>query len=113
MRFGNMESFRMDVAAWLSGKKLGAAYLAGLLHNVGKLMVYRAASTTHPVGLPDADFVEEVATKLYPSIGVMVAHAWKLGPEVAAGIGFHHDPFRAPPEYQEVAMANIATFTVS
>lgn len=104
-----------DVAAWLSGKKLGAAYLAGLLHNVGKLMIYRAASTARPVGLPDAQLVEDVATKLYPSIGVLVAHAWKLGPEVAAGIGFHHDPTQAPPQYQEVAMqvqvSNIATYT--
>ena len=104
-----------DVAAWLSGKKLGSAYLAGLLHNVGKLMVYRAASTSRPVGLPDPQLVEDVAVELYPSIGVLVAHAWKLGPEVAAGIGFHHDPMRAPPDYQEVAMqvqvSNIATYT--
>jgi HD-like signal output (HDOD) protein len=104
-----------DVAAWLSGKKLGAAYLAGLLHGVGKLMVYRAASTTRPVGLPDPELVEDVAAELHPAIGVLVAHSWKLGPEVAAGIGFQHDPARAPPEYQEIAMqvqvSNIATYT--
>ena len=46
---------------------------------------------------------------------MLVAHAWKLGPEVAAGIGFHHDPAQAPPEYLETArqveVANIATHT--
>jgi len=104
-----------DVAAWLSGKKLGAVYLAGLLHGVGKLMIYKAASTQRTVGLPSLSLVEKVADEVNASIGVMVAHAWKLGPEVAAGIGFYLDPFKAPPQYQETALqvkvANIATHT--
>ena len=104
-----------DVAAWLSGKKLGAVYLAGLLHDVGKLLIYKAASTQKSVGLPSPELVEEVAAEVHASIGVLVAHAWKLGPEVAAGIGFHHDPSQVPPEYLETArqveVANIATHT--
>jgi HD-like signal output (HDOD) protein len=104
-----------DVAAWLSGKKLGAVYLAGLLHEVGKLVVYRAASTTTAVGLPDMDLVEDVAAEVHASIGVLVAHAWKLGPETAAGVGFYHRPEMAPDEYQETAqqvqVASIATHT--
>ena len=104
-----------DVAAWLSGKKLGAVYLAGLLHDVGKLLIYKAASTQKPVGMPSPELVEAIAAEVHASIGVLVAHAWKLGPEVAAGIGFHHDPAQAPPEYLETArqveVANIATHT--
>ncbi len=104
-----------DVAAWMSGKKLGAVYLAGLLHDVGKLMVYKAAATNKSASPPDMEWVQSVGTALHASIGVMVAHAWKLGPEVAAGIGFHHDPAQAPPMYQATAMqvhvANIATHT--
>ena len=95
-------------------KEAGCSLPGGPAH-VGKLMCI-APRAHPPVGLPDAQFVEDVAAKLYPSIGVMVAHAWKLGPEVAAGIGFT-TIHRAPPEYQEVAMqvqvANIATFTAS
>ena len=104
-----------DVAAWLSGKKLGAVYLAGLLHDVGKLLIYKAASTQKPVGMPSPELVEAIAAEVHASSGVLVAHAWKLGPEVAAGIGFHHDPAQAPPEYLETArqveVANIATHT--
>ncbi len=104
-----------DVAAWLSGKKLGSVYLAGLLHDVGKLLIYRAASTTQPVGMPSPALVEEIAAEVHSSIGVLVAHAWKLGPEVAAGIGFHHDPSQAPAAYlqtaRQVEVANIATHT--
>jgi len=104
-----------DVAAWLSGKKLGAVYLSGLLLGVGKLMIYKAASTHRSVGMPTLSLVDKVADEVNASIGVMVAHAWKLGPEVAAGIGFYLDPFKAPPQYQETALqvqvANIATHT--
>lgn len=104
-----------DVAAWMSGKKLGAVYLAGLLHDVGKLMIYKAATTNKSQSMPDLDLVERVGAQLHASIGVMVAHAWKLGPEVAAGIGFHHDPSAAPAQFHETAMqvqvANIATHT--
>ena len=104
-----------DVAAWLSGKKLGAVYLAGLLHGVGKLMIYKAASAQRSDGMPSLGLVDRVASELNSSIGVLVAHAWKLGPEVAAGIGFHVDPSQAPAEYVETALqvqvANIATHT--
>ena len=104
-----------DVAAWLSGKKLGSVYLAGLLHEVGKLVVYRAASTTTAVGLPSLDLVDEVAASVHSSIGVMVAHAWKLGEETAAGVGFYHRPESAPEAHVEIArqvqIANIATHT--
>jgi HD-like signal output (HDOD) protein len=103
------------VAAWLSGKKLGSVYLAGLLHEVGKLVVYRAASTTTAVGLPSLDLVDEVAASVHSSIGVMVAHAWKLGEETAAGVGFYHRPESAPEAHVEIArqvqIANIATHT--
>jgi HD-like signal output (HDOD) protein len=104
-----------DVAAWLSGKKLGGVYLAGLLHSVGKLLVYKAASPPRAGELPERELVERIAAEHHASIGVLVAHDWKLGPEVAAGIGYYHDPFQAPIQYQETAMqvqvANIATHT--
>ena len=106
-----------DVAAWLSGKKLGSVYLAGLLHEVGKLVVYRAASTTTAVGLPDRELVDRVAAEVHPSIGVLVAHAWKLGEETAAGVGFYNHPEQAPDPFRatarQVQVANIATHTAT
>ena len=104
-----------DVAAWMSGKKLGAVYLAGLLHDVGKLMVYKAAAGDKSKSMPSVDLVDRVGAEAHASIGVLVAHAWKLGPEVAAGIAFHHDPSQAPAQHLETALqvqvANIATHT--
>jgi len=104
-----------DVAAWISGRKLGPAYLAGLLHDVGKLMIYRAASPRKPGAMPSEALVERLCQEHHATIGVLVAIDWKLGVEVAGGIGFHHDPEQAPPEHQQTARqvhaANIATHT--
>lgn len=104
-----------DVAAWISGMKLGPAYLAGLLHDVGKLLVYRAASPRKPGTMPSEELVERMCQEHHATIGVLVAIDWKLGVEVAGGIGYHHDPDQAPPEHQETARqvhaANIATHT--
>jgi HD-like signal output (HDOD) protein len=104
-----------DVAAWLSGKKLGKIYLAGLLHDVGKLLVFRAASKPGPGTLPSPELVNRMGTEHHAAIGVLVAFDWKLGEEVAAAIGYHHDPLQAPPRYQKAAMqvqvANISTHT--
>ncbi len=104
-----------DVAAWVSGMKLGPAYLAGLLHDVGKLLVYQAASPRKPGTMPSKDLVERMCQEHHAAIGVLVAIDWKLGVEVAGGIGYHHDPDQAPAEHQETARqiqaANIATHT--
>ncbi len=104
-----------DVAAWLSGEKLGPVYLAGLLHDVGKLLVYRAASSPKQGGLPSTELVQRIALEHHGSIGVLVAFDWKLGAAVAGGIGYHHDPLQAPEEHRIVArqvqIANIATHT--
>lgn len=104
-----------DVAAWISGMKLGPAYLAGLLHDVGKLLVYRAASPRRPGAIPSEALVERMCQEHHATIGVLVAIDWKLGVEVAGGIGYHHDPEQAPLEHQETARqihaANIATHT--
>jgi HD-like signal output (HDOD) protein len=104
-----------DVAAWISGRKLGPAYLAGLLHDVGKLMVYRAASPKRPGPLPSEALVERMCQDMHAAIGVLVAFDWKLGVEVAGGIGYHHDPDQAPLEHQgtarQIHAANIAAHT--
>jgi len=104
-----------DVAAWISGEKLGPVYIAGLLHDVGKLLVYRAATSPKRGQLPSTKFVERIAREHHGSIGVLVAFDWKLGSEVSGGIGFHHDPDKAPEEHTRIArqiqVANIATHT--
>jgi HD-like signal output (HDOD) protein len=104
-----------DVAAWLSGEKLGPVYLAGLLHDIGKLIIYRAASAPKRGELPSAHLVQRICLQQHAAIGVLVAYDWKLGPAVAGGIGYHHDPDQAPEDHvtiaRQVQIANIAAHT--
>ncbi len=104
-----------EVSAWLSPNKEGPTYLAGLLHDVGKLMIYRAAVTRPDKPKPSPEYVDQIVDMHHASLGVLVAQSWKLGDWISAGIAFHHDPTQAPEDQQDIAwtvhVANIATHT--
>ncbi len=87
----------------------GDVYLPAMLHALGKLVVYRCGVGRGKDDTASPDFVSYVADRLYPSIGVLVAEAWELGPAVAAGIGFAPAPATAPPEFKDVARATRAS----
>jgi HD-like signal output (HDOD) protein len=70
----------------------GDVYLAGLLHAIGKLVVYRAAMARPPAPEPDPELVRRLARALHAQIGVLVADAWKLSPDVVAAVAFAPDP---------------------
>ena len=70
----------------------GDVYLAGLLHAICKLVVYRAAMARPPSPEPDPELVRRLARTLHAQIAVLVADAWKLSPEVVAAIAFSPDP---------------------
>lgn len=105
-----------DVAAWFGGESRGPLYLAGLLHDGGKLVVYHAAGTSPPQNRPKQDFVQSIAKRYHPSFGLLLAHAWGLGDDVAAAAGFHHAPEKAPPANRRAAeltrIADIASHVV-
>jgi len=105
-----------EVSSELMGEKRGAAYLAGMLHDVGKLLVYRHTTFDLIASPASAALVERLAVSMHPSFGGLVSQSWQLGDEVAAALGFHHDPFQAPEEYQRMARivrtANLAVYAV-
>jgi HD-like signal output (HDOD) protein len=104
-----------EVAAWLAPDEKGQVYLSGLLHDIGKLMIYRAAVTRPGKPAPSPEYVDQVVRLYHASLGVLVAQSWKLGDWVSAGIAFHHDPSRAAADQQDIAWivhaANVATHT--
>ena len=92
-----------ELAAWITQDKRGEVFLAGLLHDIGKLVVYRAACVRDEVDRARPRLVHRLATELHAGIGLLAVHAWQLPDRVAAAVGFHHDPDKAPEEAQEQA----------
>jgi HD-like signal output (HDOD) protein len=92
-----------EVTAWMAGEKRGPNYLAGLLHDVGKFVVFRCAVSSRKTPDPHPDFVTDVVERFHPSLSALVAHAWQLGPMATAGMGFHHNPKKAPKEHRRAA----------
>jgi HD-like signal output (HDOD) protein len=77
-----------DVTAALAKQRQGTEFLAGLLHDVGALVILEAAARTDP----DPQTVARVMAEHHSAFGMLVADAWKLGPEAIEAIGFHHNP---------------------
>ena len=86
----------------------GDPFLPSLLHGLGQLVVYRCGpgKTADDSGSPA--FVAKVARQVHPSVGVLMAEAWDLGPALAVAVGFAPAPQNAPPAYRDLALATRA-----
>ena len=104
-----------EVASTLHGSVRCTPCLAALLHNVGKLSVYRAAVRSRRGPLPEAEFVQTICNRHYATIGVLLGRTWDLDPEIVSSIGFHNAPNSAPIEHRKttwlVHLANIIAMT--
>ncbi len=84
---------------WLA-KKLGyteqttEAFMAGLLHDVGKLVLLRALDDVHSSGelpeLPPGGVIEELLESAHPSQGHRLAETWNLPESYCRVILEHH-----------------------
>ena len=77
-----------EVTSGLTGQRRGPSFLAGLLHDVGRLLLLQVASQTNP----EPRTVRAISNAYHASISVLVAAAWQLDPQVIPAIAFHHDP---------------------
>ncbi len=64
------------------------AFLAGLLHEVGKLYILMQAKDTVEVLANDPSF-QSVLAAWHPRVGRAVIEAWELSPELAVAVGDH------------------------
>jgi len=77
-----------DVTAGLAGQRRGPAFLSGLLHDVGQILILQVASQ----GTPELTTVRRVLKEFHTDISVLVTDAWRLSPEIIPGVAAHHDP---------------------
>lgn len=89
-----------EVAAWMAGEMRGPAYLSGLLHDVGKLIIFRSAGGGPA---PDPRLVHKVVNEHHAAVGVLVGAAWQMEGAVGAALGFHHAPAKAPEKHRKLA----------
>jgi HD-like signal output (HDOD) protein len=85
--------------ATLAGDDRGESFLAGLLHDVGKLMVLKALDQLEEKDGHDAftpDVVDELMTLLHAQLGHDVLVSWKI-PESICRIALHHHDERVEP----------------
>ncbi len=88
------------------------AYLAGLLHDLGLILMdqYAHAAFCRIVDevaedRPSIELEREVLGFDHAALGQAVAHAWHLPEHLAQAIGHHHAPENCPEEHRPLAAA--------
>jgi HD-like signal output (HDOD) protein len=88
------------------------AFLAGLLHAVGKLYVLMRTQGDVEALAGDAAF-ESVLSEWHPRMGRAVIEAWELSPELAAAVGEHLScSLEAPDPPSLTAIVAVANYLV-
>lgn len=94
-----------------------ALFVAGLLHNVGQLVIFNRrpdksrlvllhAKNTKPIGLHISE--QQILHFDHAQVGVELTRQWHLPPCLQECVGFHHSPEEADQFPQEVAIVHIA-----
>ena len=106
-----------EVSAHLVNDVRCNAYVAGLLHGIGRLSIYRAAVRYRRSTPPENEFVIQISNQFYPALGVLIGRTWDIEPEIVTALGFHNFPTKAPDvgkkECWMVHLANIIAYTAA
>ena len=107
------------IAQRIYPKKAETAFLAGLMHDVGKLLMLQRAPTEYEKILSRVkggeSFIlaeEDIFVCNHTEVGQIIAERWNFGDELIQVIRQHHEPFpksysKTPPLYLIVKAADI------
>lgn len=114
-------SIGVGVAAKVIGRRMGApdveqCFIAGLLHDIGKIVLLRSAPEAFQATLDLAAqeqvlFLDAEATVCgtdHAAIGLMLAEKWAFPPSLAEAVSLHHRPELAKANPELVAAVHVA-----
>ncbi len=93
--------------------------LAGLLHDIGKLVMYRywredfcaALRSARERRLPLFEVEREIMGVDHTRVGAWLGVKWNLSPDLVEVVRWHHEPLAAPSEHSELtALCHVANF---
>lgn len=107
-----------QIAARRNGGRGESPFIAGLLHDIGQLVLFsRAPQLARQALLMSVDAVDDLALYAcerevlgfdHGAVGVALAQSWGLPQSLQECIQFHHEPTRAQAYLAEVATVHIA-----
>jgi len=111
------KSFRHSLAAAFFAERIARvrqvdqepAFVAGLLHDVGRPVLLQAVvDLDADARVTDAPAVLAVVAELHTLVGGMLAQKWRLPAQLAAAIAYHHDPLACPSSSPLPMIVNLA-----
>ena len=122
----NMEMFwRHSVACAVSARVIATLrraanveyfFLAGLLHDIGRLIMFKEVPTEISEAMQLAQKEQQLLHKVekevlgfdHAKLGGMLLKDWKLPPQLIESTAYHHHPRRAVDFQEEVAVVHVA-----
>jgi putative nucleotidyltransferase with HDIG domain len=92
------------------GMDADEAFMCGLLHDMGKLLILKLASDSMKFGVP-APSVEEIETvcrERHAEIGARLLRMWQLPEALENPVRYHHDPAASTTHSHEAAVTYMA-----
>lgn len=127
----DMDTFwRHSLACAITAKFLAEAthqgnyeqyFIAGLLHNIGSLVLYQSVPELAREAINSARFGHEVLHEAeqriigfdHAEVGAILLQNWRLPDSLAQVARYHHQPAKADHDQMEVAIVHIADILVS
>jgi HD-like signal output (HDOD) protein len=125
-RYVTMESFwSHSIGCGLAAKELSKLlsigdeeelYLAGMIHDIGSLVIYKEVSAKAAIvlercnewGLGIIDAEQNILGFDHTQVGESLIHNWKLPERLCELVAFHHNPLMAPNFAKEAAILYVA-----
>jgi putative nucleotidyltransferase with HDIG domain len=93
-----------------AGVDADEAFMCGLLHDMGKLLILKLARDFMKFGVPtpSAQEIDTVCRDQHPQIGARLLRHWQLPAALEAPVQYHHDPAASTTHGRESTVTYIA-----